>query len=174
MEQWTLDAEFLRRVGRDSKTGQPLPVEGAAACVREVQWTRWYRIRFLSFIGWLDVLLHGERPVDAAEAHADAYRRVFTFAPEPMHPEGSLFIPTIAYAGNGHALIWGLAISTDVAHSFGARGLWNRERWTQFLDQVSAGPGPAQARLERFLGRSWSVEPLRQEVASLLASVGTK
>ncbi len=162
-ELWAVHPAFLQRLG--------LPPEGATAIAREIAWTRWYRLRLLALVTWLDLAFHGEHPVDPQRAYADAYRRVFTFEPEPTHPETAIPMPAMVYPGNGHALLWGLAISTDIASSFGPLGVMDRERWTQFFEQVSAGSGPAEVRIERFLHRPWSTAALREELTRTIASV---
>lgn len=169
LERLAADPAFLQRIGRHVRTGEPLPVAGAQALVRSRLWDQWRDARRRTLFGLVDLRYHGDTPPkDLAAAYAEAYERLFPFRSDvESHPEASLFIPTIVYAGNGHALPWGQAIAADLAGSFAGRGLTDPAAWARFVDEVLEGDGPAEPRIERFLGRPWTVDRLALELAPL-------
>lgn len=160
-EAWLTDTELLQRLGR--KGGTPLPAAGAAAISVDLQWERYSWVRVMAALALIDTAYHGPTPAaDPNAAHADAYERVLpVHVDRATHAEAGLFIPTIAYAGQGHALPWGLAISMELSAAF-PHGLNDPATWSHLFDNVfTTNDTPAAERVERFLGRPWTLAALR-------------
>lgn len=159
-EAWPEDPAFLQAIGR--RGAEPLPRAGAEVIAADLRWDGWKFLREVTAFGLIDLGYHGTQvPPDTSAVYADAYERVFPIRVDRGgHPEVELFMPTIVYAGNGHALPWGLAIATDLAGEF-PHGLHDPKTWTRLFDQVLAASGPAEQRLESFLGRPWNLDRLR-------------
>lgn len=159
-EVWLESPAMLAAIGR--KDGKQLPQEGIDAIRADLRWDDWWRLRFLSAFTSIDLAFHGAQvPTDLSAVYADAYEQVLPIRVDrASHPEASLFIPTIDYAGNGHGLAWGLAICSDIAGEF-SRGFQDRATWNRLIAQVFAVDGPPTSRIEKFLGRPWNLDRLR-------------
>lgn len=163
-EVWADEPSFLTAIGR--KDGKPLPAEGNEAIRNDLVWGLWRYTRFVATFIPIDLAYHGAQiPADLAAVYADAAERVMPVKVDrASHPEADLFIPTIVYAGNGHALPWGLAICSDIAGEF-TQGFDDPKTWNRLIDQVLAVDGPATPRIEKFLGRPWNLARLRARLA---------
>lgn len=160
-EAWAEDPTVWQALGA--------PPEGAAVLAASVQWDTWKDLREVTAIGLIDLGYHGAAvPADLSAVHAEAFERMLPVrVDQSTHPEVELYMPTIVYAGNGHALPWGLAISTDLMGAF-PRGRRDPAAWSRFFDEVLGTEGPASERIERSLGRPWNLERLRARIGRTL------
>jgi thimet oligopeptidase len=171
MEAFATQPAFLTRVGRHYQTGAALPASMVNGLVAQRSFRTWQNLRTFVLLGDVDVRYHGaDPPSDTTRAYLEAFEQVEPYAYDPdTHPDASLFLPTLAYDGNGHALAWGLAIAADIIGHFEERGFFDRATWRAYIDEVLSQDGPAEARLTKFLGRPWNDARLRAQLDRVFA-----
>jgi Zn-dependent oligopeptidase len=159
--RWGQHPDVLRTFARHVLTGEPIPeavFEGLAKL--EALNSAFKAMRFLS-MARLDMLLHGEEAISAA----DADRRAWELRGIPF-VEGTSFVGTFLHLVGGYdaaiyGFLWDQALRDDLFVGFGP-DLLSPAAGARYRETILEAPWtqPPVERVAVFLGRPWSTEAL--------------
>jgi thimet oligopeptidase len=169
LEEWVWDEETLRRFARDT-AGEPIPAE----LVRKMNAARRFAEAFsvTQQLGYSAVSLDfhsvdmSGRDLTAAYA-ASFDRYSIVPAPEGSHSQAS-FSHLADYAAGYYTYTWSKALAVDLLSRFRQAGLRDVATARRYREMVLAPGGSDSMNVlaRNFLGRDWSVDAFRAELAA--------
>jgi Zn-dependent oligopeptidase len=172
---WARKPEVLATYARDPNTGETIP-PAAVTALEALQGldNLPYLERYIG-LGRLDLAVHGPKPVDLDEAAREAW------APIPIPKAADHFQPfnfimgVSGYDGALYGIAYAMVIRDAILDTFAREGWRNPETGRRYIREVLV-PGPfvpPLQRLEAFLGRELTSEPLLAGVAQALEAART-
>jgi Zn-dependent oligopeptidase len=155
MENWTWDADVLRRFARDYETGEPIPDElvDQLVAARDLNKGRFY-LNQMTY-GWWDQQIHGGADRDLDEILLKGYE--ISLLP---HHEGTFALASFGHLMGGYdaayyGYMWSQVFGDDMFSRFEDEGVTNPEVGRAYREEVIGRGGSLDASemLLNFLGR---------------------
>jgi thimet oligopeptidase len=169
LEEWVWDYDTLRRFARDAE-GEPIPAE----LVRKMNAARRFAEAFsvTQQLGYsavsLDFYSAGMARRDLTGDFARSFDRYSIVpAPEGSHRQAS-FGHLASYAAGYYTYMWSKALAVDLLSRFRQAGLRDTATARRYRETMLA-PGGSESMnslARNFLGRDWSVDAFRAELAT--------
>lgn len=167
MENWTWNADVLRRFAKHHETGAPIPHKLVDGLVRLRDHNIALKLLRQVYYGTLDLTLHTAGPTpDLGEVDREAHRLTLL----PFHED------TMFAAGFGHLLggydagyygyLWSMVYGDDMFSVFESEGVLSPEVGRRYRREVLA-PGSSRDAIEHlraFLGRDPSTEAFMRKI----------
>jgi thimet oligopeptidase len=177
LEEWVWDYEALSAFAKNTD-GEVLPVELFEKMRAARNFGRATLTAGQTYLAAMSLEFHTSDPetLDFDAASSDIYERYSVYAPVPGTHGWANFGHLGGYSSNYYTYQWSLAIAADLFTRFEQEGLRDGPTARAYRDKIlaSAGARPADAMLEDFLGRPFSVKAYADDLARAAKTASTE